>query len=200
MGFATTLLALAGNRELRQRIRAKYLAHFNTNPYSAGTIAGIVIRSERAGDPEIDRILGALQSSLAASGDEFFWRALRPTLLLLGLIAATFEPLAGPVVFLLPFVAVTQWVRIRGVVLGLNQGKQAALAAVKNHTRAAGWLVMIAAFLVGVLAVRALTVLADYYVVVPVGLASWFVLYRPGNAAYVLVSGLLILLLMKVLL
>lgn len=200
LGFMAAMLALVRTPEMRQRVWQKYRGQFNTNPFLAGTLAGIAGHYERRGSSEVDRFLGALQSGFGSSGDNFFWRLLRPGLSVLAVTLALFRPALGPFVFLLPFAALTQLVRVSGLNRGLEVGKQAAVEMSARLTAYSARMDVLMAFLVGVLGVRAMFTAGPAYLVIPAATVGWFGLRRPRFGSYLLLLSLLILLLVKIVL
>jgi len=200
LGFAVAALALARDRETRARVFAKYRGLFNTNPFMAGPLLGIAVHYERQDNPDIDRMLGALQSSMGASGDGFFWRQLRPGVSVLAVLLGTYRLQFAPVVFLLPFVLVSQAVRFVGLQRGLATGKTAAIDLSRWLAMNASRFDTVVAVMVGMLATRAVVAVGPAFLVVPIAVLSWSLLRSQRFASYQLLGGLLLLLAGKLLL
>jgi mannose/fructose/N-acetylgalactosamine-specific phosphotransferase system component IID len=197
LGFLTGMLALSRGRVERDRVWQKYRGAFNTNPYLAAPLTGIATHYERKGSIEIDRLFGALQSGFGSSGDSFFWGALRPGLAVLAVTLAAFRPWLGPVAFFVPFVAVTQAVRVSGLAKGLALGKQAAIELPRRLSAWGARLDVLVAFLLGALAFRTATVLCPVYMAVPVCVVGWSLMRSRWLGSYLLLFSLLTLLLVK---
>ena len=200
LGFAVATMALARDRETRMRVFAKYRRLCNTNPFMAGPLVGITIHYESTGSPDIDRVLGALQSSMGASGDGFFWRQLRPGVSVLAVLLGTFRPQLAPFAFLLPFAAVSQVVRFAGFERGRALGKMAAIDLSSRLVANASRLDTIVALMVGMLATRAVVAVGPVFLVVPIAALSWSLLRSQRFASFQLLGGLLLLLAGKLLL
>lgn len=120
----------------------RHLGYFNTHPYMAGFVLGVVAGMEErlSRHPQekrkeleagIERIKTALSASLAAIGDSFFWGALRPACAAWTLVLWIFlwtlnipHPIFwGGVFYLAAFNVPALWVRWRGVRLGYELGE-----------------------------------------------------------------------------
>lgn len=200
LGFAVAAMALARDRETRTRVFAKYRRLFNTNPFMAGPLVGITIHCERKGSPDIDRLFGALQSSLGASGDGFFWRQLRPGVSVLAVLLGTFRPHFAAVAFLAPFALVSQVVRFAGFERGLAVGKVAAIDLSRRLAANASRFDTVVAFMVGMLATRAVVAVGPAFLLVSIAALSWSLLRSQRFASFQLLGGLLLLLAGKLLL
>lgn len=199
VGFCTVLLALARDPQLRRRLWQEYRGGFNTNPFLAGPLAGIVMHHESRGEPGTARLSGALQSSLGAVGDVFFWRTLRPGLSVAAVASAGFAPALGPLVLLVPFALVGQGVRGLGLVRGLARGKTAALEITRSLNGLNRWLVPVFAAVTGFACARAVAV-GPVLLVLLSGAGAWALLSMRRLAAWLLPIALLILLGAKVVL
>lgn len=134
VGFGFSLVPLAralhpdpaGQKELLRR----HLEFFNTHPYSASIILGVVCRLEEAGESEAARrIKASMMGPLAALGDTVYWAMLKPTLALLTvswIMAAGSGRLGlallGPVLYLLLFSLAHLGLRVGGVLVGYYRG------------------------------------------------------------------------------
>ena len=75
--------------ELRRSLR-RHLGYFNTNPYMATYVLGVVARLEEEGQGEESvRMRQNLMGPLGAIGDGLYWANFRPLCLLLALLIAT---------------------------------------------------------------------------------------------------------------
>jgi mannose PTS system EIID component len=105
---------------------ARHVEPFNSHPYLVGIAAGAVIRMEEEGvDPEtIRRFKEAVRGPLGGLGDRLVWATIRPSLLVLALLAwAVGLPAAWVVVgFLLAYNAVHLGLRWWGLQVGLAEG------------------------------------------------------------------------------
>jgi mannose/fructose/N-acetylgalactosamine-specific phosphotransferase system component IID len=122
--------------EKKDRIPAlnRHLEFFNTHPYMASIVLGVVISMEErmandpdAVKPEDIRSLKAIMSGpLAAIGDTFFWATLRPFSALLGvtlvLLLEGNNMLAGPLLFLFFFNIFGVYMRFGGLLKGYRLG------------------------------------------------------------------------------
>jgi mannose/fructose/N-acetylgalactosamine-specific phosphotransferase system component IID len=199
LGFCVILLALAGDKALRRRLWQEYRGAFNTNPLLAGTLAGVVYHHELRGEPNLQRLSNALQSSLGAVGDVFFWKNLRPGLSAAAVAGATLLPLAGPLAFLVPFAVAGQGARTLGMLRALENGRAAALELTGQLNSLNRWLVPAFAAVSGFLAVRAATS-GPVLAVLATGAAAWLLLGVRRLGAWLLPIALLILFIVKVVL
>ncbi|MEW6517004.1 MAG: PTS system mannose/fructose/sorbose family transporter subunit IID [candidate division FCPU426 bacterium] len=134
VGFSFALVPLARalypEPERRQALLARHLEFFNTHPYCASIILGVVCRLEEENDPEAARrIKGSMMGPLAALGDTVFWAMLKPSLALLAVCwiwaAGSGHPglaLLGPVLYLLLFNLAHLSLRAGGVLVGYARG------------------------------------------------------------------------------
>jgi len=85
----------------------RHLGYFNTNPYMAPYILGVVSRLEEDGKNEKSvKARNNLMGPLGAIGDRYYWSRLLPFTVLLGLAFSFFWRSAAPFIFLLLFNAV----------------------------------------------------------------------------------------------
>ncbi|UCF31649.1 MAG: PTS system mannose/fructose/sorbose family transporter subunit IID [bacterium] len=91
----------------------RHTAFFNTNPYMASYLIGVVSRLEADGrSEETQGAKSALMGPLGANGDGLFWATLCPLSAVLGICMAFFSPLAGILLMLATFNAfgiLTRW-------------------------------------------------------------------------------------------
>jgi mannose/fructose/N-acetylgalactosamine-specific phosphotransferase system component IID len=80
----------------------RHLGYFNTNPYMSPYILGVVSRLEEEGRGEESvKARNSLMGPLGAIGDGYYWAALLPVTVLLGIALSFFWIAAAPVLFLL---------------------------------------------------------------------------------------------------
>lgn len=121
---------------------------FNTNPYLASFLTGVLVREQRQEGKEGTSSL--LESSLAAQGDDLYWRVLRPTALLAGmLLVVAAQPLIGILIFLLGFNLFAQGQRLIGHVRGLKRGRKALRDVLASLARLKRILLPLAGAVVG---------------------------------------------------
>lgn len=105
MGFLFTLYQAFPDRQRRQEIFRAHKGFFNTHPYMASYIIGAVVRAYDRGErsDEIIKFISVAQTSFAAIGDQLFWQAVRPSLLIAAVIVGmkTGTGIMGPLLFLI---------------------------------------------------------------------------------------------------
>ncbi|MCX8014494.1 MAG: PTS system mannose/fructose/sorbose family transporter subunit IID [candidate division WOR-3 bacterium] len=197
---------------------------FNTNPYCAGLLLGIALNNETNLAKEW---FVTLQHILGGLGDEFFWRTLRPLLLAIAtllLILGYYQNKLNiyslgifkfaPLVFLIPYVIITQRIRLKGLIWGVRYGQKATVF-LNELRKSLTVLYHILAYILGVLIVL-LPPIASYSLSAPIAtitsglfftliilllIALAFGLLRSDRrASYLLIAGLLIFLIIKVIL
>lgn len=143
--FLPVIRALYPDASERRRAAQRHLEFFNTHPYCAPIILGVVARLEEEavgrqadGSPEAGRVKSVMMGPLAAFGDTVFWATLRPALALLGAGVVLLSPggkvwpaLWGPLLFLALFSAAQLSLCAWGLWTGYRQG----LEVVKNLRR-----------------------------------------------------------------
>lgn len=117
------------NNEQRQQALKRHLEFFNTHPYMAAPIHGVVaaMEEERANGANIDDgaingIKVGMMGPLAGVGDPIFWGTVRPIFAALGASLALSGSLLGPLLFFILFNLVRLSVRYFGVVYGYKKG------------------------------------------------------------------------------
>ncbi len=101
---------------------------FNTQPYMAPTILGVVLRLREQGREEAsDQAIGSISGSLAAIGDTFFWATLKPIMALVCLIAVMAGQIWGVALALVFYNTCHLWVMIWGFSQGYRHGLDGAL-------------------------------------------------------------------------
>lgn len=158
VGLAYLLWPLVKNifqeRVIQQEIISRHLESYNSHPYLAPLIAGVLIAKEEKGAEveEISRTKSILAASLAAKGDSFFWALYRPFTGLLGVIITFFAFLSGKLIiatgiifFLCAYNAVHFWVKWAGFKQGyllqemvVEWVKQIHLQRIMNLLRLSG--------------------------------------------------------------
>ncbi len=120
----------------RQKAIKRHLEFFNTHPYCASIILGVVAKLEeqaaQAGDDEAReavRVKIGMMGPLAAMGDVIYWVMLRPALALVGVSLVLFGSLEqswlvilGSLCFIGLYSIAHLGLRIGGVFLGYNWG------------------------------------------------------------------------------
>ncbi len=197
LGFCVVLLALARDAGLRHELWRSFRGQFNTNPFLAGVVAGVVAHHEARGEPDGARLSGPLQTSLAAVGDVFFWRTLRPGLSVAAVASAGFVSVLGPLVLLVPFAVAGQGTRCLGLVAGLARGKDAALRLAGGLSRLNTIMLPVCAALSGFLCVRAI-VAGPWLTVMASGVAAWLLFGFRRMGAWLLPLALLALVVVRV--
>ena len=112
----------SGRREFLKR----HLEFFNTHPYMASWIIGATMKLEERGvDPkEIEKFKAHLSRTLAAVGDQLFWRLLKPVAAMIGVLLCLKSQSVGMgllsflVIYNLPHV----YTRVHGLVAGYQKG------------------------------------------------------------------------------
>ncbi len=107
----------------------RHLEYYNGNPFMVTLVLGAVARMEERlrdnegiAEEDVNRFKTAVGQAIGAVGDRFFWRALRPFSLVLGLLCAYLIGVWGALVFLVMFNLPVLYLRwywlIRGYTLG----------------------------------------------------------------------------------
>lgn len=90
----------------------RHLVYFNTHPFMASYLLGVVARLEKEGNPAgAVRAKENLMGPLGAAGDGLFWTSLSPMVVVLSLSVALLSPLAGILTLLLVHNAIQLSVR-----------------------------------------------------------------------------------------
>ena len=116
-------------REQLATVAKNYTGYFNTHPYLAPLVAGVVLKLEekRASGSqeksvEIDEFKELVAAPYAAIGDALFWGGLRPLAAGIALFIAAKGILWAPLVFLLLYNIVPLTFRVSGFIRGYQQG------------------------------------------------------------------------------
>ncbi len=147
--------------ELRREAVIRHLSFFNTQPYFANCILGVVAHVELRGgenvDAEVSRVKRAMMGALGAIGDDLFWAGLMPAAALTALVFyATFPryALIGTIYALIIYNVFHLWTRIRLFNVGLRLGPRVTNYLRMLHLPRFAVIVKIAgSFLLGTLAV-----------------------------------------------
>lgn len=117
------------NGEQRKQALRRHLEFFNTHPYMAAPIHGVVaaMEEERANGADIDDaaingIKVGMMGPLAGIGDPIFWGTFRPIFAALGASLALSGSLLGPLLFFVIFNLVRLGSRYFGIVYGYKKG------------------------------------------------------------------------------
>jgi len=133
--IAPVLLAVYPDEARRKSALKRHLEFFNTHPYCASIILGVVAQfEERAAQKgeiqslEANRIKVGMMGPLAALGDTVYWSMLNPALALLGVGVVltsppgTWWPVLGPLLFLGLYTLAHLALRAGGIFVGYRRG------------------------------------------------------------------------------
>ncbi len=118
--------------EARRRAMVRHLSFFNTQPYLANGVLGVVAHVELAErGPELDFALSsikrAMMGAFGALGDDLFWAGLMPAAALLALPVYVWRPeaaLVGLAATLVAYNVFHLWARIRLFNMSLKLGRR----------------------------------------------------------------------------
>lgn len=210
-------------KQLKERIWQKM--SLNTNPYCAGVILGIALNKQ---GEIFKESFFSMQHIFGSIGDEFFWHLLRPTLVSLAVVMLfigyfyshtihTFSILMfSPLLFLIPYNIIAQGTRIRGLYQGKKYGKNAAISLIEMLRKPIPKLYNILAYIMGVLLIFFLLIfltnfsgqinnlvclkhLIRLFLGIFIIVISYILLRSERASSYLLISGLLIFLVIKLL-
>jgi mannose/fructose/N-acetylgalactosamine-specific phosphotransferase system component IID len=147
IGFAYSLLPvlrrLYRDKEQRAQALTRHLQFFNTHPYFASYILGLIIAKEEqlaqnllqktaeeraTAEKEIQTIKTSLMGPLGALGDTFFWTTVRPFLALIAVMVVILNipqgniAVLGPVFFVVCYNVGHIYIRFGGVFQGYKLG------------------------------------------------------------------------------
>ncbi|WMC18850.1 MAG: PTS mannose transporter subunit IID [Enterobacteriaceae bacterium PSpicST2] len=115
--------------EDRKKAIQRHLEFFNTHPYVAAPIIGVVLALEEQkangvsiSDSTINNIKIGLMGPFAGVGDPIFWGTIRPILSALGAGIAMDGSLLGPIIFFVSFNIIRLTIRYLGVIYGYKKG------------------------------------------------------------------------------
>lgn len=115
--------------ELKEPLR-RHLEFFNTHPYLASAIIGVVVRMEEdvesglVGADDVNTLKTAVMGSCGAIGDSFFWGALKPLVSIVAVLLAALGFILAPIIFLLLYNLPHVWIKIFGFYAGYSEGVQ----------------------------------------------------------------------------
>ena len=119
--------------EARKEAVLRHLSFFNTQPYLANCILGVVANIELRGGEDVGRdvanIKKAMMGAFGALGDELFWTGLMPASALAALVVYGLFPghaFVGAVVALIIYNSFQFWARVRLFNVGLRLGPRIA--------------------------------------------------------------------------
>ena len=134
MGFCCSMMPIlkrvyGDNKEELKAALKRHLEFFNTQPFVAAAIMGIIgaMEEKRANGAEISPatlsgVKVGLIGPLAGVGDPIFWGTIRPVLAALGAGIALTGSIIGPIIFFLAFNAIRLATHWYGVKYGYEQG------------------------------------------------------------------------------
>ena len=112
----------------RQAAYLRHMEYFNTNPYFASLVMGVVLSLEERlsrgeiGEDIIHDTKEGLMTACAAVGDGFFWDSWRPFVASLSLVLAFNNLLFTPLIFLAIYNIPHLFFRFRGIFWGYRLG------------------------------------------------------------------------------
>jgi mannose/fructose/N-acetylgalactosamine-specific phosphotransferase system component IID len=142
LGF-TYCLEPAGNRiwkeaEQKKNFYLRHLEYFNANPFMFPLVLGAVIKMEERfrdddgiSEEDIRRFKLAVGQATGAVGDRYFWRALRPFTIVMGLLSTYFWGLWGVAVFLAAFNLPVMYFKLHWLLTGYRLGPRVVIE-IKN--------------------------------------------------------------------
>ncbi len=147
--------------EARREAVIRHLSFFNTQPYFANCILGVITHVELEGgerlDAEVTGIKKAMMGALGALGDDLFWTGLMPAAGLLALVFYGALPnyaFAGAVAALLAYNVFHFWARMKLFAVGLRLGRRVtSYLKMLRLPRFAVVVKVVASFLLGALTV-----------------------------------------------
>ena len=136
MGFCCSMMPIlkriyGDNKEELKAALKRHLEFFNTQPFVAAAIMGIIgaMEEKRANGADISPatlsgVKVGLIGPLAGVGDPIFWGTIRPVLAALGAGIALTGSLIGPIIFFVAFNAIRLATHWYGVKYGYEKGTQ----------------------------------------------------------------------------
>jgi mannose/fructose/N-acetylgalactosamine-specific phosphotransferase system component IID len=117
--------------EKRREAVIRHLSFFNTQPYFANCILGVIAHVELGGEEDLDgevtNIKKAMMGALGALGDDLFWTGLMPAAALLALVFYGALPgyaFVGAISALVVYNVFHFWTRIKLFNVGLRLGRR----------------------------------------------------------------------------
>lgn len=150
--------------EARRDAVVRHLAFFNTHPYLANSILGVVAHAELthdgpSRDEEVRNLKRAMMGALGALGDDLFWAGLMPAAALVALTVFAYRPawaLLGVIAALVLYNIGHLWTRVRLFELSLRYGRRITrVFKLLRLPRVVVAVKLAGAFLLGVFAVTA---------------------------------------------
>ena len=136
MGFCVSMMPIlkrvyGDNKEEMKAALKRHLEFFNTQPFVAAAIMGIIgaMEEKRANGAEISPatlsgVKVGLIGPLAGVGDPIFWGTIRPVLAALGAGIALTGSIIGPIIFFVAFNAIRLATHWYGVKYGYEKGTE----------------------------------------------------------------------------
>ena len=136
MGFCVSMMPIlkrvySDNKEEMKAALKRHLEFFNTQPFVAAAIMGIIgaMEEKRANGADISPatlsgVKVGLIGPLAGVGDPIFWGTIRPVLAALGAGIALTGSIIGPIIFFVAFNAIRLATHWYGVKYGYEKGTQ----------------------------------------------------------------------------
>ena len=136
MGFCVSMMPIlkrvyGDNKEELKAALKRHLEFFNTQPFVAAAIMGIIgaMEEKRANGAEISPatlsgVKVGLIGPLAGVGDPIFWGTIRPVLAALGAGIALTGSIIGPIIFFVAFNAIRLATHWYGVKYGYEKGTE----------------------------------------------------------------------------
>ena len=136
MGFCVSMMPIlkrvyGDNKEELKAALKRHLEFFNTQPFVAAAIMGIIgaMEEKRANGADISPatlsgVKVGLIGPLAGVGDPIFWGTIRPVLAALGAGIALTGSIIGPIIFFVAFNAIRLATHWYGVKYGYEKGTQ----------------------------------------------------------------------------
>lgn len=115
----------------RRSAIVRHLSFFNTQPYFANCILGVIANAELRGgenlDAEVMSVKEAMMGAFGALGDDLFWTGLMPAAALTALVFYNVLPdyaIIGAVLALIVYNVFHLWARVRLFNVGLRLGRR----------------------------------------------------------------------------
>jgi mannose/fructose/N-acetylgalactosamine-specific phosphotransferase system component IID len=124
MGFLFNLTLGVKDPDQKRELFRAHKGFFNTHPYMASYIVGAALRAYDRGEKteEIVRFTSVAQTSFASVGDQLFWQAVRPSLLLAAVVLGIKYGPVGPILFLVLYNILHLYHRVTGLLEGYGRG------------------------------------------------------------------------------
>lgn len=162
LGYCFCMVPFARKFLKTKKARAEFLQRnlqfFNTHPYMTSWILGAVLKLEGADnslqtDPgQIERFKRRLSSSLAAVGDQLFWKQLKPIAAMLGLLTGLYFKMYGVFILLLVYNIPHFFMRVRGLLVGYKKGFEVIkITSINKYAKLINRLNLLAATILGML-------------------------------------------------